>query len=55
MSGILDSSGDQNPSAFSDEALTRVQIAGSLADDDLFQLNELNAQARQFEKNLVKK
>jgi len=55
MSGMLDSSRDSNSSAFSDAALTRIQNAVSSADDDLRQLNELNAQARQLEKKLVKK
>ena len=55
MSGMLDSSRDPNSSAFSDAALTRIQNAVSLADDDLRQLSELNAQARQLEKKLVKK
>ena len=55
MSGMLGSSHDTNSSAFSDTALTRIQNAVSLADDDLRQLSELNAQARQLEKKLVKK
>jgi DNA repair exonuclease SbcCD ATPase subunit len=55
MSGMLDSSRDPNSSSFSGAALTRIQDAVSLADDDLRQLNELNAQARQLEKKLVKK
>jgi chromosome segregation ATPase len=55
MSGMLDSSRDQKSSALNDAALTRIQNAVSLADDDLRQLSELNAQARQLEKKLVKK
>lgn len=55
MTGMLDSSRDQNSSAFSGAALTRIQDAVSLADDDLQQLNELNAQVRQLEKKLPKK
>jgi chromosome segregation ATPase len=55
MSGMLDSSHEPNSSAFSDAALTRIQNAVSAADDDLRQLTELNAQARQLEKKLVKK
>jgi chromosome segregation ATPase len=56
MSGMLASSRDSNPtSPFSDAALTRIQNAVSSADDDLRQLTELNAQARQLEKKLVKK
>jgi chromosome segregation ATPase len=55
MSGMLDSSRDPNSGAFSAAALTRIQNAVSLADDDLRQLSELNAQARQLEQKLVKK
>jgi len=55
MSGMLDSSRDPNSAAFSGAALTRIQDAVSLADDDLRQLDELNAQARQLEKKLAKK
>jgi chromosome segregation ATPase len=55
MSGMLDSSRDPNSGALSAAALTRIQNAVSLADDDLRQLSELNAQARQLEKKLVKK
>lgn len=55
MSGMLDSSHDPNSGAFSGAALTRIQDAVSLADEDLRQLNELNAQARQLEKKLEKK
>jgi hypothetical protein len=52
---MLDSSRDSNSSALSAAALTRIQNAVSLADDDLRQLSELNAQVRQLEKKLVKK
>jgi predicted nucleic acid-binding Zn-ribbon protein len=56
MSGMLGSSRDSNSaSPFSDAALTRIQSAVSSADDDLRQLTELNAQARQLEKKLMKK
>ena len=55
MSGMLDSSRGPNSSAFSGAALTRIQNAVSLADDDLRQLNDLNAQARRLEEKLVKK
>jgi chromosome segregation ATPase len=56
MSGMLGSSRDANSaSPFSDAALTRIQSAVSSADDDLRQLTELNAQARQLEKKLAKK
>ena len=52
---MLDSSRGPNAGAFSGAALTRIQNAISLADDDLRQLNDLNAQARQLEEKLVKK
>lgn len=55
MSGMLDSSRDQSSSAFSGAALTRIQNAISQADDDLRQLNDLNAQAHQLEKKFMKK
>jgi len=55
MTGILDSSRDSNANAFNEASLTRIENTVSLADDDLRQLNELNAQARQLEKKLGKK
>ena len=56
MSGMLGSSRDANSSSpFSDAALTSIQNAVSSADDDLRQLGELNAQALQLEKKLLKK
>jgi chromosome segregation ATPase len=56
MSGMLGSSRDSNStSPFTDAALTRIRDAVSSANDDLRQLNELNAQARQLEKRLAKK
>jgi chromosome segregation ATPase len=55
MSGMLDSGRDPNSNVFSGATLTRIQNAISLADDDLRQLSELNAQARELEKKLVKK
>jgi chromosome segregation ATPase len=56
MSGMLGSSRDSSSSSpFSDAALTSIQSAVSSADDDLRQLSELNAQARQLEKKLAKK
>ena len=55
-SGMLGSTRDSNStSPFSDAALTRIQNAISSTDDDLRQLNELNAQVRQLEKKLTKK
>jgi len=55
MSGMLDSSRDPKSSPLSDGALTRIQNDVSLADDDLRQLSELNAQASKLEKKLAKK
>ncbi len=55
ISGMLGSSRDSNSSPFTDAALSRIQNAISAADDDLRQLSELNAQARQLEKKLGKK
>ena len=56
MSGMLGSSRDSNTnSPFTDTALTRIQSAVSSADDELRQLGDLNAQARQLEKKLAKK
>jgi len=55
MSGVLGSSRDSNSSPLSDAALSRIQSAIATADDDLRQLSELNAQARQLEKKLAKK
>ncbi len=54
MSGMLDSSRNPNPGGFNSEALARIQNIISLADDDLRQLSDLNAQARQLEKKLAK-
>jgi len=55
MSGMLDSSRDPKSSPLSDAVLTRIQNDVSLADDDLRQLSELNAQASKLEKKLAKK
>ena len=55
MSGMLESGRDPNTGAFSSAGLTRIQNAIALADDDLRQLGELNARARQLEKKLEKK
>jgi chromosome segregation ATPase len=55
MSGMLDSNRDLKSSPLSDAALTRIQNDISLADDDLRQLTELNAQASKLEKKLAKK
>ncbi|HMD98021.1 MAG TPA: hypothetical protein VKM93_11925 [Terriglobia bacterium] len=53
MTGMLASS--PNSGTLNGAELTRIQNAISQADDDLRQLNELNAQERQLEKKLVKK
>jgi chromosome segregation ATPase len=56
MSGMLGSSRDSNStSPFTDAALTRIRDAVSSANDDLRQLSELNAQARQLENKVAKK
>ena len=55
MGGVLGSNRDSNASPFTDTTLTRIQSAVSSADDDLRQLSELSAQARQLEKKLTKK
>jgi len=52
MSGMLAS--NPNSGALNEE-LTRIQNVITQADDDLRQLSELNAQARQLEKKLAKK
>ena len=54
MSGVLASSRDQNSGALSESGLTRIQSAISQSDDDLRQLNDLNARALQVEKKLAK-
>lgn len=54
MSGVIASSRDQNSSALGESGLTRIQSAISQADDDLRQLNDLNARASQVEKKLAK-
>lgn len=55
MSGMLDSGRDPNSSALNGAALSRIQNAVSLTDDDLRQLSDLNARARELEKKLSKK
>jgi chromosome segregation ATPase len=54
MTGELDSSRGPGSSAFSGVALSRIQNAISLAEDDLRRLNELNAQAHQIASRLAK-
>ena len=55
MSSMLDVSRDQAGGACSSEAFLRIQNVVSQADDDLRQLSDLNAEARQIEKKLAKK
>jgi len=55
MGGMLDSSRDPNSSALSGAALSRIQNAVSATDDDLRQLSDLSARARDLEKKLSKK
>ena len=55
MSSMLDASRDQAAGACSGEAFLRIQNVVSQADDDLRQLSDLNAEARQIEKKLAKK
>ena len=54
MKGTIDSSRASGSSSFSDVALSRIQTATSLAEDDLRRWNELNAQAHQIESRLAK-
>ncbi len=54
MTATLDSSHGAESSPFSGIALSRIQSAISLADDDMRRLNELNAQARQIENKLAR-
>jgi chromosome segregation ATPase len=55
MGGMIDSGRDSNSNVLSEAALTRIQNAVSLADDDLRQLSDLNARARELQKKLAKK
>jgi chromosome segregation ATPase len=54
MTGVLDSSHGSDSASFSGVALSRIQNAISLAEDDLRRLNEMNAQAHQIENKLAK-
>lgn len=54
MTATLDSSHGVESASFSGIALSRIQNAISLAEDDMRRLNELNAQARQIENTLAK-
>lgn len=55
MQGMLDANRDGNSNVFSNQALYRIRDTMSLANNDLRQLNNLNGQIRQLEKNLGKK
>jgi hypothetical protein len=54
MTGVLDSSHGSDSGSFSGVALSRIQNAISLTEDDLRRLNEMNAQAHQIENKLAK-
>jgi chromosome segregation ATPase len=55
MSGMLDTSQGPGSSACSGAALSRIQNAVTSAEDDMRQLNELNARSQKLEKQLLKK
>src|SRR5208283_5336224 len=55
MSSMLDTSHDPSSGACSGAVLSRIQNAVGLAEDDLRQLNELNARAQKLEKQLAQK
>ena len=55
MSSMLDTSHDPNSGACSGAVLSRIQNAVNSAEDDLRQLNELNARSQKLEKQLAKK
>jgi chromosome segregation ATPase len=55
MSSMLDTSHDPNSGACSGAVLSRIQNAVSSAEDDLRQVNELNARTQKLEKQLLKK
>jgi chromosome segregation ATPase len=55
MTGMLDTSRDTTSTACSGAVLSRIQNAVSSAEDDMRQLNELNARAQKLEKQLPKK
>lgn len=54
MTGALDSSHGAESASLSGTALSRIQNAMSLAEDDMRRVNELNTQARQIEARLAK-
>lgn len=55
MSGMLDSSREPSSNSLNGPALTRIQSTIALAEDDLRQLHEFNAQAQQVERKLAKR
>ena len=55
MSGIMDTSHDPGSSACSGAALSRIQSAVTSAEDDMRQMNELNARSQKLQKQLLKK
>jgi hypothetical protein len=55
MGGMLDTNRDPNSGACSGAALSRIQSAVNSAEDDMRQLNELNARSQKLEKQLLKK
>jgi chromosome segregation ATPase len=55
MSSMLDTSHDPSSGACSGAVLSRIQNAVNSAEDDLRQLNELNARSQKLEKQLLKK
>ncbi len=55
MSGMLDSNRDASSNACSGAVLSRIQSAVNSAEDDLRQVNELNARTSKLEKQLQKK
>ena len=55
MSGMLDTNRDGNSTACSGAVLSRIQSAVNSAEDDLRQVNELNARTQKLEKQLQKK
>ena len=55
MSSIMDTSHDAGSSACGGAALSRIQSAVTSAEDDMRQMNELNARSQKLEKQLSKK
>jgi DNA repair exonuclease SbcCD ATPase subunit len=55
MSSIMDTSHDAGSSACGGAALSRIQSAVTSAEDDMRQMNEINARSQKLEKQLAKK